>query len=397
MEQNTLILEKGVEEKVLDVTVDDAVYDMQDRYELPYTTIDDNGNTVVSVVEKVEIATPTEEFPERDFMQVRLHVKIFKNETIAVEPVTASPNEIDPRKKDFLSATITALKHHKGSDLYMNQIYEKITTTYNGTTYEGTPTRPFPSPISSLRYTIKQPPSISNPTGYAIYDDDSEMATSSTTGTTYLYPHFIKNHTTSATTYYNKWIAKEDRIYFRHLNYWYGKNEVRPEVRPISDFIKEIIQKRQAPNIIVRHSSLRRTTDIREIRARQTLKRLIGENAFEKYIVRGFITFKGESGRTYQIFPGHGKVAVWQKGVQIEQLCVILTGDFPPTDSVIMRLLLIQESEDRFKKFANVFPAYAPGLNRKAHVEVSNQRLSLPEIFADLKSNKEAVKKLLVA
>lgn len=375
MAEDTLVLEKGVKETDIDVIVDDEVYCMQDKYELPYTTVDDVGNTTVSVVEKVDLL-PDPAFPERDFMQARLHVKVFKNTTIGVTPVPATTaTETCPRRREFLSATVNSLEHNMGTDRYMRTIYNTLARDYNKIgTYSTT------SPITSLKYTA--------------YNDDADMITSS--ATTYLRPYLCNTATTNSATTYVKWTFEKDGTYSHHIKYWYGKEKAHPVIDAV-ERMREILRTRQSPAVIVRRTSLQRTTDIREIRARQTLRRLIGEVAYQKYSARGFITFKGDSGRTYQIFPGHGKVAVWQQGKQIEQLCVVLTGDFPPTDSVIMRLLLIQESEDRFKKIANVFPSYAPGLNRACHIEVANQPLSLPEIFSDLKNQQKKSLKLLVA
>lgn len=373
--------QKGTREKVIDVAVNDSIYCMQDQYELPYTTVDLDGNTVVSVVEKVEPY-----FPEtNEHMRAKLHVKIFKNEVIQVTPVPTAEHENNPHERCFVDATTNALEHNMGNDRYRKQIYKKL-IRYPITGL---------SPIRSLRYTTASSETTVNSTirnTYSAYNNDTDITSTAT-----LLRPYLHDYTSSATTTYIEWDCNEhDVAYAHHLRYWYGNAPAQHIIDPV-ERMKEILRSRVAPNIIVKNKALRPTKDIREIRARQTLRRLIGEQAFQKFAVRGFITFKGNSGRTYQIFPGHQKVVVWEKGKQIEQLCVVLTGDFPPTDSVIMRLLLIQESEDRFKNLANVSPSYAPGLNRAGHIEVDNQPLSLPEIFSDLKNQRKKSLKLLVA
>lgn len=368
--------QRGTREKVIDVAVNDNVYCMQDEYELPYTTVDLDGNTVVSVVEKVEPY-----FPETgEHMRAKLHVKIFKNEVIEVAPVPATGQETNPHERNFVDATTNALEYNMGTDRYRREIYRRLMR------YPAAGT----SPIRSLKYSSASATVYGTTSSlyktYSVYNDDSDITS---TATTYLKPYFHNWIKTTAATTYVEWEHDEhDVAYAHHLRYWYGNAPAQHIIDPV-ERMKEILRSRVAPNIIVKSKELRPTTDIREIRARQTLRRLIGEQAFQKFAVRGFITFKGDSGRTYQIFPGHQKVAVWEKGKQIEQLCVILTGDFPPTDSVIMRLLLIQESEERFKKLANVFtPSYAPARARAEEVE-KPKVLTLPEIFASLKEQKQ--------
>lgn len=375
MTEEPLVLQKGVKETDIDVIVDENVYCMQDKYELPYTTVDKDGNTTVSVVEKVEIL-PDPTFPERDYMQARLHVKVFKNTTIGVTPVPATPEtENCPRRNGFLNSTVLSLENNMGTDRYMRNIYNTLARDFVRLETNSNTT----SPITSLSYTA--------------YNDDADMTTSS--ATTYLRPYHWGTTKSNCTTSYAEWIVNEDATYAHHINYWYGKENAHTVVDAV-ERMREILRTRQAPAAIVHRTTLHRTSDIREIRARQTLRRLIGNIAFQKYAARGFITFKGDSGRTYQIFPGHGKVAVWQQGKQVEKLCVILTGDFPPTDSVIMRLLLIQESEDRFKKIANIFaPAYAPGLSRAE--EAPKPVRSLSEIFSNLKDQQSKSLHILAA
>ena len=86
------------------------------------------------------------------------------------------------------------------------------------------------------------------------------------------------------------------------------------------------------------------------------------------------------SGLSYQIFPAHGITNVYCDGLQVERLCVVLRGDFPPTDSLIMRYLVILNDENRFRGYAikhNVF-------QKQPQVITGDQR-SLSEIFKGLK------------
>lgn len=118
------------------------------------------------------------------------------------------------------------------------------------------------------------------------------------------------------------------------------------------DRLRKIIQARMAPRFHRRRRSLSTAMDIRERRARQTLRRVIGDQAFRKFMRDGFITVVPKSGLTYKIRPGHGMTQVYDRGIMVDLLCVVLQGDFPPTDSLLMRYLLILNDEGEFCKYA---------------------------------------------
>ncbi len=131
----------------------------------------------------------------------------------------------------------------------------------------------------------------------------------------------------------------------------------------LSERMKKIIHERCAPMFIRDRRALDHAPDIREIRARQTLRRVIGDDKFRDFIRKGFVSVRAKSGKTYQIFPGHGITTVYFRGTIVERLCVVMSGNFPPTDSLIMRYLLILNNEDQFRSFANVSaggPIYKP-------------------------------------
>jgi len=143
--------------------------------------------------------------------------------------------------------------------------------------------------------------------------------------------------------------------------------------------LREIIQARQAPMIITSRNPILTPKDEREIRARETLFRVIGADKFQKFLKDGFISVRAKSGLVYQIFPGHGVTAVYRDGEQVERLCVVLRGDFPPTDSLIMRYLIILNDEARFRSYAIKHQI----ITKKPQI-VADER-SLTEIFRELK------------
>lgn len=181
-----------------------------------------------------------------------------------------------------------------------------------------------------------------------------------------------------------------DRLFWGYkvtqgFNTWsYVQGERVPE-KPLEDRISEIIRNRVSPAVITRRKGVDHTDDIREMRARETLRRVVGDQKFFMFLKKGFITVPAKSGLIYQISPGHGITNVWDSGKLVERLCVVLRGEFPPTDSLIMRYLMVLNNEDQFRSLAvkhTVLSEHQPG-----HVEpkVNGLQPSLVDLFRDLK------------
>lgn len=174
----------------------------------------------------------------------------------------------------------------------------------------------------------------------------------------------------------------------RQMWEWYyrwDKGEVWKTSSPVKtpqERLREIIQSRQSPLIVRARKVIGPTEDVRETRARETLRRVLGEDGFRAFVRNGFISVRARSGLRYQIFPGHGITNVYQDGEQVERLCVVLRGDFPPTDSIIMRYLLILNDEQDFRKHAVSHQVFPKNMVR-ATVEAAPK--SLPELFRGMK------------
>jgi hypothetical protein len=129
---------------------------------------------------------------------------------------------------------------------------------------------------------------------------------------------------------------------------WYGSVKSRKES------IQEMLKRRQFPAIRSRLRPPGHTEDIREVRARDTLRRCIGDRAYQRFLTKGNICVRAKSGLVYQISPGNGLTRVYKDGVCIERMCVVLSGNFPPTDSLIARFLIIVNNEQLFRSKANI-------------------------------------------
>lgn len=86
--------------------------------------------------------------------------------------------------------------------------------------------------------------------------------------------------------------------------------------------------------------------DQAEQKARDTLRDLISEADWRRYVTNGFIMVRGESGKWYQIFRGgEGNVRIYQGGKLFGSVC-IHSLDCPPTDHVIAMKMLVEFDED---------------------------------------------------
>lgn len=88
----------------------------------------------------------------------------------------------------------------------------------------------------------------------------------------------------------------------------------------------------------------------------ETLREMITEKEFRKYLAYGFILVRGQSGRVYQVFRNRWHTKIWENGRVVEEVCVDLKDrKIPPTDKLIAFKTIIETSEEEFKKLGNVY------------------------------------------
>ncbi len=146
--------------------------------------------------------------------------------------------------------------------------------------------------------------------------------------------------------------------------------------------LREILRSRHAPAIIL-STPIKSPQDQREERARETLRMMLGEDKYRRFLARGFVAIRAKSGLVYRLFPGYRQVEVYKLGVLIEKLCIVLRGDFPPTDWLIMRYLLVLNDEADFRKRANLNRIGAHARVEPLARPIDNRPLA--EIFAELR------------
>lgn len=149
----------------------------------------------------------------------------------------------------------------------------------------------------------------------------------------------------------------------------YGATGVYTPMGPIyfmnkEESIKEKIRSKIKNNLLVKLGSKSLSTKVspQEIKARDTLRDMISEREWRRYVTNGFVMVKGESGKWYQVFNNQNKTQVYEHGKKISSICIHTEGNCPPTDHIINLMLLVKLDEEAIWKLGNV-----------AHVAENNQ------------------------
>lgn len=120
----------------------------------------------------------------------------------------------------------------------------------------------------------------------------------------------------------------------------------------IKDFMKEnIITKKKQ-----RQKTLSPSLSKSENKAIDSLRDMLSEKDFRKYIINGFIMVRGSSGKWYQIFKKQSHIRVYEKGILIKELCIHTDAkEVPPTDHVINIKTLVECDEHLLWSSSNVY------------------------------------------
>jgi hypothetical protein len=93
-----------------------------------------------------------------------------------------------------------------------------------------------------------------------------------------------------------------------------------------------------------------------ESKALDTLREMISEADFRRYLIYGFILVKGLSGKIYQISRFQRHTKVWEKGKKVEEVCAYIKDPkIPSTDKLIAFKTMIETDEELFRKAGNVY------------------------------------------
>ena len=208
---------------------------------------------------------------------------------------------------------------------------------------------------------------------YNRYDEDDGWARTATSWPVYGESSIYK--AASTCNYINTW-----GDYNSGSPGWNTARMPIPAPLPLSERFRQILQARRTPTFLLSRTPIKLAADERELRARETLRRMLGDDGFRRFLRNGFVSVRANSGKVYQIYPGHGMTIVYNQGTPVEKLCVVLRGDFTPTDSLITRYVMILHDEQHFRGLANVFQA-SPRSRTQPVIDMR----SLPQILQSLK------------
>jgi hypothetical protein len=104
-----------------------------------------------------------------------------------------------------------------------------------------------------------------------------------------------------------------------------------------------------------------------EQRALDSLREMVSESDFRKYLKHGFLMIRGASGDLYQVYRDRHHTKIWRDCKMVEEVCVrIKDSSVPLTDNVIAFKTAIEVSEESFKAMGNLFKVEGSDMYRVA-------------------------------
>jgi hypothetical protein len=139
----------------------------------------------------------------------------------------------------------------------------------------------------------------------------------------------------------------------------YGTYYLQQETPAVQ--LKQIIQNNLSPEQRRRQRYLDLVKTPEELKARETLRDMILEQDWRRYVTNGFLMVKGPSGNFYQVFADQSRTQIYREGKKIGSLCIHTDRECPPTDHVINLKLLIEYDEPALWRASNT-TQYGNGL-----------------------------------
>lgn len=95
-----------------------------------------------------------------------------------------------------------------------------------------------------------------------------------------------------------------------------------------------------------------------EIKAIETLREMISEADYRRFLKYGFILVRARSGKIYQIPRVNKHIKVWHNGQVVEELCSYINDEkIPPTDRLVAFKTMLESDngEEELRKISNVY------------------------------------------
>ena len=128
----------------------------------------------------------------------------------------------------------------------------------------------------------------------------------------------------------------------------------------VKNRVKSVIKNNLLIKVNSRQKPLQTKARIEEQRARLTLRDMLSEQDWRRYVTNGFIMVKGSFDYWYQIFASSG-VNVYKHGKKVHYICIHTDNTCPPSDHVINMKLLVEFDEAALWKGGNIRQVYNGG------------------------------------
>lgn len=121
--------------------------------------------------------------------------------------------------------------------------------------------------------------------------------------------------------------------------------------------IKDALRSQMKSNLLIKKATpraVRARLHPGEEKARKTLRDLVSERAYRRYLTNGFIMVQASSGLYYQIFCDSRHTKIWQRNKVVGEICINTDGKCPPTDHVINLKMMLELDEVAVWKGGNL-------------------------------------------
>jgi len=150
----------------------------------------------------------------------------------------------------------------------------------------------------------------------------------------------------------------------------------------IKQVIKEVLKNNIKLIMPSRQETLTIQASIAEMKARETLRDMLSEKDYRKYLINGFVMVQGDSGKWYQIFMKQKHVRVYERGKFIKELCIYTSAkECPPTDHVLNLKIMVECDEQAIWDNSNL---YEP---TKKINKIIQEESNIIDIFSKLKQD----------
>jgi hypothetical protein len=136
----------------------------------------------------------------------------------------------------------------------------------------------------------------------------------------------------------------------------------------VKQAVKQMVRKRLTPEERRHRQYLEAMKTPQEQKARDSLRDILSENDWRRYVTNGFVMVRGPSGKFYQVFANRSHTQVFEKGKNVASLCIHSDASCPPTDHVINMKLLIEMDEALVWHGANITWKNGTGLSAQGFI-----------------------------